>query len=400
LPALTFRFVEALARSSDLLVITSVRNRTGIEEQRPSGIEFEYVDTEWIASPLHRLTEWLAGDSQKAMTLRVATKYPSYLAFEIQAWRAYRDRIKRGEFDVVHRVSPMSPTIPSPIASWIAPVPFVIGPLLGALPWPPQYTRAMRREREWLNYVRGLHRMLPFYRSTYRSASAVLAAYPHTIEDLPRQCRDRVVPFSEGGIDPAQFPDSEKKIAQPMTILFVGRLVPFKQPSVLVECFRRSPKLREHRLVIVGDGPERPALEEAIRENGLQDVVELRGELPFEEVVALMHESEIFAFPSIREQGGGVLTMATLARMACVVVEYGGPAYRVPEGCGVRIPLAKAEALTRDFVKALEGLVERPDRVRELGQAARRFTIAHYSWEAKAAKATEVYRQLRERPHP
>ncbi len=64
--------------------------------------------------------------------------YPFSLAFEWRAWRQLRRRIFAGEFDVVLRIVPMTAVLPSPFAFFLrkGPIPFVIGPLNGGLPWP------------------------------------------------------------------------------------------------------------------------------------------------------------------------------------------------------------------------------------------------------------------------
>lgn len=391
LPALVYRYQEALHPLVDLTLVTQIRNRPNIEKVRPPTLRVEYLDTERVAVPVYRLASLLSGDPNKAMTLKVALSYPSYLFFEWQVWRRFKTRLRAGEFDVVHRASPMSPTIPSPIAA-VSPVPFVIGPLLGGLRWPAQFAPEMRREREWLNYVRWAHRHMPFYQTTYRKAAAILAAYRHTIDDIPEGAAERIIDFSEGGIDPQDFPAPKKTPKERLQIVFVGRLVPFKCPEILVRCFARSPELRQHRLIIVGDGPERPRLQQMLSEHGLVDCVQLTGTLPHAEVVRLMADSEIFAFPSIREQGGGVITMAAMSEMACVVVDYGGPSVRVPEGAGIRVPLGTLEQLVARFTEALEALVRDRERIKRYGQAARRFTEEHYAWSAKAKKTVDIYR--------
>lgn len=391
LPALVYRYQEALHPLVDLTLVTQIRNRENIEKVRPPTLRVEYLDTESVAAPVYRLASWLSGDPNKAMTLKVALSYPSYLYFEWQVWRRFKERLRAGEFDVVHRASPMSPTIPSPIAS-LSPVPFVIGPLLGGLPWPAQFAPEMRREKEWMNYVRGAHRHMPFYQSTYAKAAAILAAYRHTIDDIPRVGADRIIDFSEGGIDPRDFPTPNKTPKERLQIVFVGRLVPFKCPEIPVRCFAASPELRKHQLIIVGDGPERPRLEQMIAEHGLADCVKLTGTLPHAEVVRLMADSEIFAFPSIREQGGGVITMAAMSEMACVVVDYGGPSVRVPDGAGIRVPMGTLDELVRRFTEVLEALVNDREQIKRYGQAARRFTEKHYAWDAKAKKTVDIYR--------
>ncbi len=390
LPALIAEYYRALRAQADLTLVTHVRNRENLTPWLPAEAAVHYLDSEAVARPLYQLTHKLTGDPNKAMTLQVALSYPGNLYFEYCVWKKFRRQLRAGHFDLVHRASPMSPTMPSPLAKW-SPVPFVIGPLLGGLPWPKAFKGEMRREGEWMNYLRAAHRWLPYYSATYKHAAAILAGYGHTVSDIPARDRERVIEFSEGGIHPHDFPEREKPQREKATVLFVGRLVPFKQPEVLVQCFAGSQILKRHRLVIVGDGPELPRLRALVQDLGLRSSIELTGALPIERVREWMHEADIFAFPSIREQGGGVLTMASMSRTPCVVVDYGGPAVRVPEGCGIRVPMGDGKTIIAAFTSALEALVGDRARIRELGNAAREFTQKYYSWEWKAAKTRETY---------
>lgn len=390
LPALVYNYICEVSQYADVVVVTHIRNQPNIEAAGIGNAKVVYLNTEKVAAPLYKLAAFLSGDPNTAMTLKVAMGYPSYLAFEWAVWKRFRKELKNGEFDIIHRVSPMSPTIPSPIAKWSS-VPFVIGPINGGLKWPKQCTNELLREREWMTFIRDAHRWMPFYKSTYSRAAAILASYQHTMEDLPASAKPRIFNFPEGGVDPAVFtmPTREKK--EKMTVLFVGRLVPFKMPEVLVRSFAASPILRQHRLVFVGDGPERSRLEEIVQKEGLADCVEFTGTISQLEVGKLMRESEIFGFPSIREQGGGVLTLAMMSGMACVAVNYGGPATRVAPGCGVRVPLGDVNELTRSYTQELEALVQDPERVAQLGEAGRNFTVTHYNWNVKAQKTVEIY---------
>ena len=183
----------------------------------------------------------------------------------------------------------------------------------------------------------------------------------------------------------------EKIIHDKATILFVGRLVPFKQPEILIECFHSSSFLKNHRLVIIGDGPERSSLEVLVNRYRLSDCVKFTGVISQNEVAEYMRNSEILAFPSIREQGGGVLTLAGMSGMACVVVDYGGPSYRVPSGAGVKIPMCHKTEMLEKFRTELENLIKEPNKIISYGIAARKFTEQNYTWEKKASNTLEVY---------
>ena len=391
LPALVFKYLGELSNLVDITLVTQIRNKENLEKYRPLNFDVHYFDTENIASPMYKLSNLLTGLSDKGMSSKVAFRYPSYVYFEWLVWRYFKKQVKDGVFDIVHRVSPMSPAIPSPISKWNKYVPTIIGPVLSSPAWPMEFNHIRKKDRDWLSYFRNIHKILPYYRSTYKSAAAILAGYPHTISDLPKSELSKVIDFSEGGVDPTEFPISKKIYKDTLTILFVGRLVAFKCPDILIHCFKSSSLLKQHKLVYIGDGPEREYLEELVDQHKLSHCVEFTGMITQQEVGEYMRNSEIFAFPSIREQGGGVITLAAMSGMTPVVVDYGGPAYRVPNGTGVRVPLTNERELIINFRTALEDLIKNPEKMAKYGQAARKYTIENYAWSVKAKNTVEVY---------
>ncbi len=390
LPALMANYYLSLLPVADVTLVTQIRNKADLNAFLPEGAKVVYLDTESIEAPMHKLSTRLTGHGNHAMTSKVAFRYPSQLFFEYRAMRYFKKQLRAGEFDIIHRGSPMSPTLPS-LIPYMSKVPFVIGPLLGGLPWPKTFKRDMHREGEWLNHLRGLHRLLPFYRSTYKKAAAILAAYQHTAGDLPNYCQQRIIEFSEGGLYVEDYPERQFENKTQKTILFVGRMVPFKQPEILIRSFANSPLLQQHRLVMVGDGPELERLQGLTKKYQLNDNITFTGNISSQAVKEWMYKADIFGFPSIREQGGGVLTMASMSSMPSVVVDYGGPATRIPEGCGIRVPVSEPEELANHIQLALEKLVSNPGAIESMGKAAREFTQTYYNWEWKAKITREVY---------
>ncbi len=184
----------------------------------------------------------------------------------------------------------------------------------------------------------------------------------------------------------------ERSRGDKMTILYVGRLVPYKCPDVLLLALAARPDLRRHRVLIVGDGPDRQLMERIVREHGLGSCVEFTGSVPQARVGQIMREADIFAFPSIRELGAGVVIEAMACGLACVVVDYGAPGRLVGSDSGVRVPLGNKDQLVARFATELAALVDDPVRVRALGRAARDHALGCYTWDAKARKTVEVYR--------
>lgn len=403
LPVVGYKAALAIADHADVVVATHVRNRPAIERSGAGNAEVVYLDNEYVARPLHRLARLLGAGTEVNWTTVQALAYPSQLAFEHEAWKRFRGPLDAGDFDVVHRLTPMSPTLPSPLAKR-SPVPFVLGPLNGGLAWPPGYGDELRREREYLTYLRGVYRHLPYHRATYEHAAVILAAFQHTIDDLPPGARERAIDFPEVGIDPALFGSPEPRAAgEPLTFLFAGRLVPYKCADVALAAFAASPRLRKQRLVVVGDGPERARLEATAADQGLSDCIAFEGWQSQAEVGGWMRRADVFVFPSIRELGAGVVVEAMACGAVPVVVDYGGPGGLVEDGSGVRVPLAPKGALAVAFAEALEALVDDEERRQALSRGAHARAIREFAWDVKARKTVEVYRYalgLREtRPH-
>lgn len=403
LPVVGYKAARAIADYADVTVATHVRNRPNLERAGFGQAKVEYIDNEYIAKGMYKLNTWLRGGNQVGWTTHIAMNYPSYLAFEWEVWRRFRPALEAGEFDVVHRLTPMSPTLPSPIAS-VCPVPFVIGPLNGGLAWPADYAPERAREKEWMVKLREAHRILPFYQSTFDKSAAILAAFRHTAQDLPERARERIVNFPEVGIDAELFHPQSRRRQTPnsrLTFLFAGRLVPYKLPSLVVDCFARSAVLRGHRLLIVGDGPEREAMERKVNEAQLGGSVQLLGQRSQAEVGELMRQSDVFVFPSIRELGAGVVAEAMASGLCCAAVDYGGPAELLANGRGVKVPLAAPEPLTRGFIQALEQLAASPEQVHACGEKARSYALSMLTWDVKAQFMIDLYqRAVERRPMP
>lgn len=402
LPSVGYSLACSISRLVDTVVVTHARNRKAILERGLGDAEVVFVDNEYLARPLTRVAKAIRRGNDAAWTVGTAMRWPSYVAFEWEVWKRFRRDVRAGSFSLIHRLTPMSPTTPSPIGKW-SPIPFVIGPLNGGLRWPDELEAERVREREFLSRIRPAHRLLPYYRTTYASASAILAAFKHTADDLPKSAWSRVIDFPEVGIDPASFNMRPRRGRTRLTFLYAGRLAPLKCVDVAIAAFAGSELLRRHRLCIVGDGPELPRLREQVRAAGLEDVVTFAGRKRHSEVGAVMQEADVFVFPSIKDLGAGVVVEAMACGLACVVVDYGGPGGLIDERIGVKVALGPKPALVAGFKAAMEGLAADPERLERLGEAAHERAIAEFTWDSKARRIVDVYREVlgvEEQPGP
>ena len=394
LPVVGYKYACSLARVADVTLVTHVRNRANIERAGDFTAPVHYVDNEWLARPMYRFSKWLRGGKDVAWSLQQMLDYLPYLEFERRVLRSFRTDLEGGAFDIVHRITPMSPTKPSYIAGKIR-QPFVIGPLNGNLDWPSAFRAEQRREKEILRTLRNAYRYLPYTRSTYRKASGILAAFDHTIEDLIHAEPRQIIPLPEIGFDPLIFHPGDRTPpfsgAGERTFLYAGRLVPYKLPEAVIRAFTGSDMLMKHRLRVLGDGPERERIEKIVEEAGAGDRVSFEGRKTQAEVAEAMRQSDAFVFPSIRELGAGVVIEAMATGALCMVTDYGAPGALAASGRGIRIPLKPLGPLTDDLRAAMEATLTDPQTHRDIAHAGRVFAEENFSWDKKADFTARVY---------
>lgn len=399
-PLVGWSWARALAERVDLELVTHVRNRRALERAAPP-FAVHFVDNEWIAAPLYRLGRWVRGGGGAGYTTSMALSYLPYLDFERRAYRRHRDALRRGRFDLVHRITPTSPAIPSPIARRCRDlrIPFVVGPLNGGLPWPPGFPGLRQREKEWLVPVRDAYRWLPFHRSTFAGGTLPVAGSLHTRREIERTA-PRCAYLPENGVDPATFHARGRRPASPevFRIVWIGRMVPYKMPDLVVRAAAQLPAGIHAELEMIGDGPLRRELEELARSCGIGDRVEFPGWLPREAVADRLRQADVFCFPSVREFGGGVVVEAMACGTPAIVAAHGGPSELVDERSGVVVSFQDRVSLERGVADALQRLSRSPELREGLGRSAIA-QAARFTWSAKAEQMLDLYRAALDSSH-
>lgn len=397
-PLVGYNFARALAERPELEItlVSQQINRQALENDPiAKRVRLHIVDHEWLAKPLYQLTKVLRGGDKLSWTINTAMAWPSYMVFEHQLHRELRVDFWHQRFDLIHRVTPVSPTLSSPLASLVD-VPMLIGPLNGGLPWPKAFPELVRQEREWLVPLRQAYRALPFYRSCYRDLAGVLVGSKHTATEIPRTFKGKRYYLPENGVDPERFhlatawPEPQGRFR----FLFVGRLVPYKGADLVVEAMAGSSLLRQCQLRVAGDGPHGAHLLALVRETGLQDSVHFTGWVDQKQLSREFASAQVFAFPSLREFGGGVVLEAMANALPCIVVNYGGPAELVTPETGVPLPMLPRAELVARLRSAMEALAGDPSRCRQMGLAAVQRIRQEFTWASKAERLVEIYREV------
>jgi glycosyltransferase involved in cell wall biosynthesis len=133
---------------------------------------------------------------------------------------------------------------------------------------------------------------------------------------------------------------------------------------------------RSWRLLIVGDGPARPQVEEALAALPA-DRVRFLGSLEPQALPPIYLGADLLAFPGIGEEYGLVYLEAAAAGLPSVACHGPGPDFMVPPGGGL-ITGPTPEA----FAEGLRSLLDNPEERLRMGEKARRFVAAERSREA------------------
>jgi glycosyltransferase involved in cell wall biosynthesis len=391
MPYVTYSHAAALAKLHDVALVVGSPVENNVRRANVSFRTVEVVRMPW----LERIFDWGFRTFLKSnydTQWLTAFMYPFSLAFEWRAWRQLRRRILADEFDVVLRLLPMSPVLPSPFAFFLrkGPIPFVIGPLNGGLPWPPGFSQ-LDNQKEWVSNLRNLYRYLPFARSTYRYAAAIIAASSQTCAEFAAYC-DKLFFVPEPGIsrslcsDDARSPEPGAKLE----LIFVGGLVPRKACDLALRA--AAPLLRSDlaRFTVVGDGPERNRLEQLVRSLGIEGAVDFHGWLSHAEVLARLRSADVFVFPSLRDNGAGVVFEALGSGAVPVVADFGGPGDIVRPDVGYKVSLTNESDMVAQMEKILTELAGNRSRLERLRRQGLAYVRECLTWDAKAQAVTRV----------
>ena len=391
MPYVTYSHAAALAQVHD---VTLVVGKPSEDRTRRAKAPFRAIEV--VQMPLlDRIYAWsvrkIFKDNHDTQVL-TAFDYPFSLAFEWYAWRQLRRRILAGEFDVVLRLMPMTAVLPSPFAFLLrkGPIPFVIGPLNGGLPWPPGFSQ-LENQKEWVADLRNLYRYLPFARSTYRHAAAIIAASSQTYSEFA-EYNDKLFFVPEPGIarslcyGDSRTPEPGAKLE----LIFVGGLVPRKACDLALRA--AAPILRSDlaRFTVVGDGPERNRLEQLTRSLRIEKAVLFCGSLSHAEVLKHLRSADVFVFPSLRDNGAGVVFEALGTGAVPVVADFGGPGDIVHPEIGYKVALTTENDIVAQMEKILTDLAHNRNRLEQLRRQGMAYVRECLTWDAKAQAVTRV----------
>jgi glycosyltransferase involved in cell wall biosynthesis len=182
-------------------------------------------------------------------------------------------------------------------------------------------------------------------------------------------------------------------------VVTVGRLTKQKRIDLLIDAMAMlKEKGVNVPLTVIGDGPERAALEQRAAGQGVSGVITFVGAVPPGQIPKFIGNADLFAFPAVDEGLGLAAAEALMLGVPVVACRSGGVPDIVPDsGAGRLVPPGHLES----FVSAMQELLNDKDarhRARDVGRILR----LQLSPDAVAAVFDHVYHQalgIEHHPH-
>jgi glycosyltransferase involved in cell wall biosynthesis len=220
----------------------------------------------------------------------------------------------------------------------------------------------------------------PAIRFLWRRAAAVVANGTGLSELAETALPGLTVPVVPNGVHVPAAASPTARMRDAVRLLFVGRLVHQKGCDILLDALAGLRHL-PFTLDVVGDGPDRVALEAQAAAAGIADRVTFAGWVPRERMGEHFLAAAAFVLPSHIEGMPNAMLEAMAHGLPVVATDVPGNRDLVEHGrTGLLVPPASAEALAA----AIERVIGDAGLRARLGAAAREHVARHHTWCASA----------------
>lgn len=173
---------------------------------------------------------------------------------------------------------------------------------------------------------------------------------------------------------------------------YVGRFVPEKGILILLEAAQTLRRQRQDfEVLLVGDGPQRPQLEELIRRAHAEPFIRITGFLQGEKLAAALNSLDVVVMPSIWEETAGLAAIEQVMRGRPVIVSDIGGLGEVVGDAALKFLAGNAEQLADQ----MNQLMQRDGQAADLGKIAQLRANSLFLADRMVADHLAAYHKLR-----
>jgi len=304
-------------------------------------------------------------------------------------------------FDLIHHATYSTWRMGSPF--YKTGIPTVWGPVGGAGKVPFSAYGMLSTEAKITEGLRTVvskaYSLLPAFRNSLELNTVVLASNQETkrfMEKHTERVFDIVFPTY---FEPSEQGDSDTPHdeSQPLNCFYGGGIIGSKG---IVLSFGAIALARDRGVDLVfkiaGPGPEVGHLEKMARIVGIQDRVTFLPLLKGKDYKDVLEKSDVFLFPSFRENIGMTMVDAMLHHTAPIVLDTSAPGEIVTSDCGWKVPVASNRMIVEALAAALQEAHSDRRKLRQKAAAAKDRIISCYSKEKYVARIDAAYRTVSE----
>jgi glycosyltransferase involved in cell wall biosynthesis len=233
----------------------------------------------------------------------------------------------------------------------------------------------------------------PWVRHIWRNAAAVVAPSSWLRDGALQTAPQQPIEIIPNGIDLEQVGPMNQHTTshrEPLKVIFVGQLIPLKGVDLLLRAVARLPHVR---LAVVGDGPERPMLEQLSQELSIDHRTQWHGRLEKHQVFEQLRAADVLLQPTEAE-GMSNTVLEALAVGIPVVTTVAGAADLIDHAVEGFVIERSVEAIHQALVRLEDASLRHT-----MGNAARR-RAEQMSWESTAWQWNELLRSITDATHP
>ena len=393
-PGMGWGFISALAQFHNLWVITEKEKfQKEVEEGLKNNPELaKHVRFFFIQKKRHRTLRKIWPPSY----------YWFYRSWQREAFTLAKMLHKEIGFDVVHQLNMVGFREPGYL--WRLDTPFVWGPIGGFVQMPMRFFSLLGTYgslyyvgRNLLNWLQ-IKTLLRPRKVASRAGTGLIAATSDTATKIRKHWRKECHIICEVGLPYHQATSdciSKRKDSEPLKLIWSGQHNTGKALPLLLNALSKRPSQIGWQLDILGEGKETVRWQKLSAKLKITTRCQWHGWVPRHEALNIMQQGHVLIVTSLKDLTSTVTIEALALGLPVICLDHCGFADVVMPECGIKIPITYPQKVIEDMSRSIQRLADN-ESLRQQMAAAALNRAAEFSWDNKAKKLCEIYRQVME----
>lgn len=303
---------------------------------------------------------------------------------------------RQHRFDLVHHLT--YSMFREPGYTWKLDTPFVWGPIGGTQNFPWQFLGKASLTGAIGEFVRNCLNTLQLYTSPRfhkagRKAAVLIAANSTGQRDLKKHLGRESILMCDTGCCEISSEQRNRDGGGPLRIIWSGIVTTRKALYLLIEALAKLPPDVQCELHVVGDGSDRRRCEKLARRLGVDPLIQWLGWLPHKDAKQHFMWADVFAFTSLRDTSGTVISEALSFGVPVICFDHQGARDIVSRESGIKIPLGPPEESVNRLAEAIASLARDRQTLKAMSDAARE-RAKSYLWDSLGERLAVVYEDV------